>query len=89
VREQLASVAADGTDVYFDNVGSDRLESVIAAMLRDRRGPTDPALRRRLSQRSQTELTRRQGHHVGDISPTTRTATLPVNDTAGSRQAGL
>jgi hypothetical protein len=30
-----------------------------------------------VSHRSQTELISRQGHHVGDMSPTTRTATLP------------
>jgi NADPH-dependent curcumin reductase CurA len=31
VREQLASVAPDGIDVYFDNVGGDHLEAAIGA----------------------------------------------------------
>lgn len=32
LREQLAAVAADGIDVYFDNVGGDHLEAALACM---------------------------------------------------------
>jgi NADPH-dependent curcumin reductase CurA len=32
VADQLAAVAADGIDLYFDNVGGDHLEGAIAAM---------------------------------------------------------